>query len=377
MKKFKVFKASFYYLGALNYFYERNIIPDSAPYETHYQQLMDFSFLWSDWWKKHLEATEKFECTEVVINNPLLQKKWAIQNGIEYNSDWMISILIEQVRKIQPDIFFTHELRHIDSSVIDKIKEAAPSIKYVIGYDGIAQCDTEYFKRYDLVLSCGQFVTDYYKKHGVNSLFLPHAFEDSLLQKLNFNKKYNSVFTGSMVLFKGGHFSRMRLIAEVIKKCDTEIWVSELYQNYRSIGRAIINLSPLDYWKLMRIALRNNGPAFGLEMYQILANSKITLNTHIDKFSQTAANIRLFEATGVGSMLLTDYKPNIEEYFEIDKEIVVYNSTEECIDKIKYYSKHDSSREKIAIAGQHRTLQNFTYKQSIGKLTNHLIKTFG
>ncbi|MFC7702433.1 hypothetical protein ACFQX9_37905 [Bradyrhizobium sp. GCM10028915] len=47
---------------------------------------------------------------------------------------------------------------------------------------------------------------------------------------------------------------------------------------------------------------------WGVEIYQALRSSRITLNSHIDMASREAGNGRLFEATGVGTFLLTDYK---------------------------------------------------------------------
>ena len=46
-------------------------------------------------------------------------------------------------------------------------------------------------------------------------------------------------------------------------------------------------------------------------MYQALRRSLITLNSHIDMVGREAGNARLFEATGVGTFLLTDFKDNL------------------------------------------------------------------
>ena len=48
-------------------------------------------------------------------------------------------------------------------------------------------------------------------------------------------------------------------------------------------------------------------PLFGKDMLKILRKSKILINKHIED-TEYANNMRLFEATGSGTMLLTDYK---------------------------------------------------------------------
>jgi spore maturation protein CgeB len=99
-------------------------------------------------------------------------------------------------------------------------------------------------------------------------------------------------------------------------------------------------------------------------MFQFLKDSKITLNTHGEKIN-FAANVRLYEATGVGTCLLTDWKENIESIFVPDKEIVTYKTKEEARDKIKFLLKNDSLCKKIALAGQKKTLENYTYDKRI------------
>ena len=106
-------------------------------------------------------------------------------------------------------------------------------------------------------------------------------------------------------------------------------------------------------------------------MYQILRNSKITLNHHGD-IAPYANNARLYEATGVGTLLITDWKRNLHEMFEPDKEMVAYRSPEECIELVQYYLEHDDEREAIAHAGQERTLREHTYYRRMQELVDIL-----
>jgi spore maturation protein CgeB len=107
-------------------------------------------------------------------------------------------------------------------------------------------------------------------------------------------------------------------------------------------------------------------------MYSQLQRSKIALNIHIDMAEQYAANMRLYEATGVGTMLLTDWKTNLHELFELGKEVVAYRSTGECVEMVKYYLAHDAEREAIARAGQQRTLSEHSYYHRMQELTEIL-----
>ncbi len=107
----------------------------------------------------------------------------------------------------------------------------------------------------------------------------------------------------------------------------------------------------------------NPTPLFGLEMMKALSKSKIGFNSHGGVAGDYAANIRLFEVTGVGSCLLTDHKKNITDFFEPDKEVVTYNSSEECVEKVNWLLSHPDELKQIAVAGHKRTLKDHTFER--------------
>jgi spore maturation protein CgeB len=91
-------------------------------------------------------------------------------------------------------------------------------------------------------------------------------------------------------------------------------------------------------------------------MFRLLHNAKITLNINGEVAGDFAGNMRMFEATGVGSCLLTDNKKNMEDLFISNEEVIVYNGFDDCLVKIKWLLNNESERIKIAKAGQARTL---------------------
>lgn len=104
-----------------------------------------------------------------------------------------------------------------------------------------------------------------------------------------------------------------------------------------------------------------HAPVFGLDMYRILRSSKVTFNIHPEfAVYDSAGCMRLFEATGVGTCLLTDTARNMSDLFEEDHEVIAYSSIEECIEKVNYLLEHEDIRRQIAAAGQRRTLKDHT-----------------
>ena len=102
-------------------------------------------------------------------------------------------------------------------------------------------------------------------------------------------------------------------------------------------------------------------------MYQLLRKSRITLNHHGD-IPPHANNMRLFEATGVGTLLITDWKVDLQEMFMPGKEVVAYRTPEECAELFEYYLEHGDEQLVIASAGQQRTLREHTYYHRMEEL---------
>ena len=116
----------------------------------------------------------------------------------------------------------------------------------------------------------------------------------------------------------------------------------------------------------LRAAIRP--PAFGLAMYQVLHDSGATLNVHADSSPRFASNMRLFEATGVGTCLVTDWKENLESLFELDREVVAYRSVEELEEKLRWLESAPTERDAIAAAGRKRALREHTYAHRAERL---------
>jgi spore maturation protein CgeB len=87
--------------------------------------------------------------------------------------------------------------------------------------------------------------------------------------------------------------------------------------------------------------------------------------------------MRLFEATGVGTCLITDWKKNLQQLFEPDKEIVVYESAEEMVEKTKWLLNHPREREEIASAGKERTMKDHTYARRAEQLNLYIMEKLG
>jgi spore maturation protein CgeB len=70
---------------------------------------------------------------------------------------------------------------------------------------------------------------------------------------------------------------------------------------------------------------------------------------------------RNFEVPGCGGFLLTENVPHLDRYFEIGKEVALYDTTDDLIDQVGYWLAHEDERAAVAQAGYRRVLTEHTY----------------
>ncbi len=68
-----------------------------------------------------------------------------------------------------------------------------------------------------------------------------------------------------------------------------------------------------------------------------------------------------------GALLITDFKENLADFFVLGKEIITYHSHEECVELVRYYHTHPDEAERIARAGQERSLRDHSYRLRMAK----------
>lgn len=102
-----------------------------------------------------------------------------------------------------------------------------------------------------------------------------------------------------------------------------------------------------------------------INSYQIHFNRNISIDI----------NYRTFETAGCETFLLTNHTPGLEKLFDIGKEVAVYESPEDLIQKVRYYLDHPIERQAIASAGYARVKRDHTYLQRAKQLCSILEST--
>lgn len=108
----------------------------------------------------------------------------------------------------------------------------------------------------------------------------------------------------------------------------------------------------------------------------IYAGTKINLNIAL-KGIEGGTTQRIMDIMGAGGFVLTNYCEETAELFEEDKEIVMFRTPEELIQKVDYYLEHEEEREQIARAGHERAMNDYTYEKKIKRLLDWVTEDEG
>jgi hypothetical protein len=84
-------------------------------------------------------------------------------------------------------------------------------------------------------------------------------------------------------------------------------------------------------------------------------------------------HLREFEAPMCGALYLTGFTPELTEFFEPDREVLVYRDIDELIEQAQFYILHPGAGEKIRLAGLRRALADHTWH----KRYEHLFSLIG
>ena len=102
-------------------------------------------------------------------------------------------------------------------------------------------------------------------------------------------------------------------------------------------------------------------------MNKIFYLSKINLNITLPSI-ESGIPQRVLDIMGSGGFVLTNYQPEIEEVFEIGKDIEVFHTLEELYEKCSYYLTHEKERLTIAMNGYIKIRNNFSYNRLLKKI---------
>jgi hypothetical protein len=366
-----------FYPRFLDSFYKRNRGLAQSSSASQRRSLLDACFGTSDYYSHNL-ASLGCEALDLIVNCVPLQKTWARENEVPFSSmalrvphrtfrlpligSWLSSlpglmdVAIAQVRAFRPDILYCQDLSFFPSEVLKTLKT---DVRLIVGQIACPLPPESFLRGYDLILTSFPHFVGHLRNMGIHSEYFRIGFDERVLRAIILvEKDIDFSFVGGISRHHANALPLFDYLAN-----NTAI-------TFYGYGvRELARSSP--------VRKRHAGEVWGLDMYRTLARSRLTLNRHINVAENNANNMRLYEATGMGAMLITDRKDNLHELFDIGREVVAYSSKEEAADLVRHYLDHPNEAAEIAEAGQMRTLREHTYAQRMQELVPILKRHLG
>ncbi len=257
------------------------------------------------------------------------------------------------------------------------------------------------------------YISDLKKVGYKNVDYLPLATSPEIFFPTNKNKIIDISFVGSSMFYainknmkSFSHRSDLLKLFEITAHHFLE-------KNYRFVSKSINDLSEkYDFefdsisqkkdfeaavlWRATQIYRLSgiiklaefNPNIYGDENWEYLLNEKFNLNrelSYYDNLSQmynstkinfnmtsrqmkNSVNQRVFDVPATGGFLLTDYKSQLEEIYDLKTDIAVFNDVDEIPSLVKFYLKNSELREKMAKSAFKKVTATQTYELRIKKI---------
>lgn len=311
-------------------------LDESSTYEKELRKVLDVAFGTGDFYGRALSALG-WNSVDLVVNHDRLQKMWARERGVTGD------VLNAQIAAFKPSIIFLQDL-----------SIQIPKGDYLVA----GQCSCRFpeqkdLRKCDVIFSSIPAHVKQFNSMGIRSVFCPLAFEPSVLIEQPM-RDLDAVFVGGL-----GRNSYWKAGVELFERIAEEISDRFIWYGYTT---GTISDKLQSRWR---------GFAWGQQMYRLYQRARIVVNRHGEISQGATNNLRTFEATGTGALLLTEASSNLSDFFAPD-ECVTYSSHADAVEKIRYYLEHDDERAAIAARGQARTLRDHTYAQRMKTVSNAL-----
>jgi len=248
---------------------------------------------------------------------------------------------------------------------------------------------------YDWSLVPERFRLEDYRRAGANPYYFQEAANPRFYRPYAVAPRYDVTFVGQM-------YGDRPLMVDRLRKADVDVrvwgpgWREAYPSGWRlwsgrarrllgragrsgSDGRATAAATPsTPGWTYPRLPARILGGALADEdMVRLYSESRIALG--FAKVGQTFAGpeairqvrLRDFEAPMSGVFYLMEYVSEIEEFFEVGREVVCFDGEQDLVDKARHYLGHEAERERIRAAGHRRALAEHTWERRFEGFFRH------
>jgi spore maturation protein CgeB len=274
--------------------------------------------------------------------------------------------VLERVREFRPNLVWAEKQEFLRAETIEELRKLntqcvhfTPDPYFSLDRKRTRLMDAA-MGAFDAVVYCKSYERKQYELLGKPLVYMPLGYCDEVHRPLPSDNARWSCAVG----FLGGWEPRREhmLHAVAATAVDVKIWGG--YWDFLRDGKwtlrkhiVLRQLAGNDCFRFHSDELLarayQGGEVYGDDYARALSSSKIGLG-FLRRVCPDQHTTRSFEIPACGSLLLADRTVEHQEFFEEGKEAEFFDSCEELIDKIKYYSNNETARIRIAERGSKR-----------------------
>lgn len=194
-----------------------------------------------------------------------------------------------------------------------------------------------------------------------NIYYLPLSINTNVYKKLSLKKDYDIMFAGRLTF--ENRLSKLLMIEE--KFPDKRIAIYSYRQHFDQV------LELIDESKKEKFETFYKG-FIQTEKEMAIAINKSHIVVNFTSQGVSSLNYRLFETIACETLLLTDYRSELDELFTPGKDVIYYKNDEELFEQIGDYFSYPEKYEKIIKRGRSRVEKEFNTKEMTKQIISWL-----
>lgn len=280
-------------------------------------------------------------------DDPVLQHFWASENGLRKDSS-LEQILLTQIEASVAEVFYNLDPMRYASEFIRKLPGC---VKATVAWRAAPSPQAD-FGSYDAVVCNFPSILTQYRERGWRAEYFSPGYDPDMdTYAENVNRPIDVLFVGG---YSRHHLRRAKVLDAVASLRDrfNIVFCLDLSRLTRLAESAVFRMLPSGSTRRRPrdTSAVSQGPVFGRDLYAKVASSKIVLNGAVDMAGADRGNMRCFEATGCGALMVSDdgnYPPGFTDKMTMR----IYRADHEAIAVIEDALRNVEQSRRIAVQG--------------------------
>jgi spore maturation protein CgeB len=299
--------------------------------------------------------------------------------------DGINQAVLNAAREFRPELVWADKQEFLRSETLHELRKSGarlvsftPDPYFTLTWKRTPLMDAS-MHEFDAFVYCKSYEKADYEALGKQVIYMPLGYCDEAHRPL---PSSDPLWHCDVGFLGGWEPRRERLLHHVaVTGVDLKVWGG--YWEFLNDGRATVRrgiilkqLAGAEPFTIHRDPILshclNGGEVYGDDYARALTGAKIGLG-FLRKVCPDQHTTRTFEIPACGSMLLADRTDEHRDFFEEGVEADYFDSEEELVEKIRFYTSNKAVRQRISAAGYQRSIRDeYSYIRRLEIVTKKL-----